>query len=94
VRTTVRDHWYNTGEIKDTKPFNATMQIQNCVVAGSSVKRLVIQDINTFKEYPLFVKDLLDIINKVGVREGGFVTGRWKVKKRGTSYGLALMTDD
>lgn len=40
--------------------------------------------------YRMFLTDMLEVAQTLGVEQGGRVTAMWKVRKRGTNYGLAL----
>lgn len=46
------------------------------------------------REFPMFMKEMIEVMQEVGVRKGGKVSARWKVIKRGQNYGLKLHLED
>ncbi len=73
-------------------PFQACLQIGG-MYSGRSAKYLILQPVNSpddRRTYPMFVSDLLEMIQGYGIDAGGIVCARWMVAKRGENYGLRI----
>ncbi|APQ42229.1 hypothetical protein PBI_MRMAGOO_147 [Mycobacterium phage MrMagoo] len=70
------------------EPFYAEMRIVD-IERGQSAARMVLQDTFTEKTYPLFLSDLLPMLQEPqdGLTEFR-VRGTWAVSKRGQNYGI------
>ena len=42
-------------------------------------------------KYPMFLMSMCDLIDNFGIPKGGAISGRWKVIKRGSNYGITLV---
>src|SRR6185503_11626899 len=73
--------------MQTVEPFPADMKVVGMEV-GRSAKRLVLQDINTGKTYPLFVADIVKLL------EGATLSGTWEACKRGQNYGIRRAGND
>ena len=69
--------------------FHATLKVSG-MYSGRSAKGIVLRNETTGDIYYLFIKELLDIFEKVGVQKGGYITAMWKYVKRGMNYGIAV----
>lgn len=67
-------------EMRELPPFEATLRIVG-MQRGQSV---VVEDTATRIRYPLFLADMLEIL------DGVEITGKWKPCKRGTNYGIRM----
>ncbi len=87
--------WYymrDGGGWQRVQPFDAVFRIKE-IVSGRSAKYLTLEDINTGKKYPMFIADLVKIIQAgaVGVyaqNSEGVITGTWTASKRGANFGI------
>lgn len=69
------------GVMREVTPFPAEMHIVG-MASGRSAKYLIVEDEHGHR-YPLFIKDLLDIM------EGQVIHGlTWEISKRGQNYGI------
>lgn len=68
-------------------PFDATMEVDG-MMSGRSAKYLILKDVDTGKEYPMFVSDLIDFIQNGGIVKDGRLTTKWMASKKGTNYGI------
>jgi 5-methylthioribose kinase len=68
-------------ELTPVEPFHAEMAVVG-METGRSAKRIVLKDINTGKTYPLFVADIVKLL------QGTLLTGTWEACKRGKNYGV------
>lgn len=73
-------------------PFYAELEILS-MYHGRSAKGLNLRDVNTGKEYPMFIGDLVDALKNgtfsvEQTEEGGRLKGWWTASKRGANYGL------
>lgn len=69
--------------------FNAEMTVTE-MHRGRSAANFILQD-EQGKKYTIFMVDLLEIMQTVGVRPGGKIKGHWGFCKRGYRYGVYLM---
>ncbi|QNJ56923.1 hypothetical protein SEA_REINDEER_132 [Mycobacterium phage Reindeer] len=70
-------------EMTPMEPFYGEMRVVG-IETGRSAKRLVLEDINTGKTYPLFVADIVKLLQDAGT----VLTGTWGASKRGQNYGI------
>lgn len=73
---------------RDNEPFEAVLTLQGAQ-RGRSSAYLVWAD-EQGCEYPMFIRDLTDLLRERGVRKGGKVSARWHAVKRGLNHGVAL----
>lgn len=66
-------------------PFEATLTLDGYSVSRSS-SILEWKD-ESGRKFPMYLSDGIEVLRRAS---GGIVTGTWIVKKKGTSYGLAL----
>jgi hypothetical protein len=59
---------------------------------GQSAARFIAEDVETGVRYPIFITDILAIIQGPGFLSGGRVLGTWQARKRGQNYGLGLVS--
>ncbi|WP_329405481.1 hypothetical protein OG563_26835 [Nocardia vinacea] len=78
-------------EWRPNTPFAATMHIVD-MHRGRSAARFVAEDENG-TEYPMFMSELLAIVQKHTIVEGT-VQGRWIGCKRGENYGIRLISQE
>lgn len=74
------------------QPFPATMKIDR-LHTGRSSRVVILVDVATNKNYPMFVADLVKIIQQgvVEIRSEngeGYLTAYWTASKRGANYGI------
>lgn len=72
-------------------PFHATLQISH-MNRGRSAKYVtwMSPQADDDRTYPMFIADLLDLIQNADRIERGMLSARWMVRKRGQNYGLCL----
>jgi hypothetical protein len=75
----------------DNDPFHATLRIDR-VMSGMSAKYVTWTpaDEDDRREFPMFITDLVDLIQHAKRIENGLVCARWRVRKRGQNYGICL----
>lgn len=66
---------------KDNDQFFARMKVVG-MERGRSAARFIVEDTSTGKRYPLFMKDMLEMI------QGQEFLGTWSARKRGQNYGI------
>jgi len=71
----------------DNKPFIRSLQIVRSVRGRSSA--YLLWGGADGETYPMFISDLIRLLQGQGIRKGGKVTTTWVVVKRGMNYGLA-----
>lgn len=73
-------------------PFNATLQISHMNKRGYSARYVnwVSPHAHDDRVFPMFIADLLDLMQNIDHIDRGIVTERWMVRKRGQNYGLCL----
>lgn len=70
-------------------PFEATLVIDS-MRSGRSAKYVILVDKDNHR-YPMFITDLLDVLNSGdGITSGATGHKVWIVRKRGQNYGIAL----
>lgn len=84
----------NTDRIdwRDNAPFSTTLQLTGASRGRSSAYFVWADERGA--RYPMFVTDIVQLMQRHGVRKGGKVTARWHVVKRGNNHGVALAPDD
>jgi hypothetical protein len=60
---------------------------------GQSAARFIVEDTATGVQYPLFMTELLAIVQHATI-EHGVVSGQWIGCKRGANYGIRLHTQE
>lgn len=68
-------------ELTPVEPFHADMRVIG-METGRSAKRIVLQDSVTGKRYPLFVADIVKLLQDTTL------SGTWEACKRGQNYGI------
>ena len=83
------DIWY------PNEPFHAALKVDH-MKSGYSAKYLVLRSPNSDdpRTFPMFVVDLVDVVATLPEIRDGILVGRWKVRKRGANYGLALAPEE
>jgi hypothetical protein len=72
-------------------PFQGVFRLAG-MRSGRSAK-YVLLGTDDGREFPMFVTDLLDVLNRSGISGGLTGNGPWIVRKRGQNYGVALARD-
>lgn len=71
--------------------FSAKMQLVT-LYSGRSAKGAVIKDLNTGKQYQMFMTDFISAIIANVVDHGLFPEMEWEAVKRGANYGIRPVT--
>ncbi|WP_051165357.1 hypothetical protein [Nocardia testacea] len=79
-------------EMRTNAPFTATLRIVD-YIRGRSAARFVLEDKATGLTFPMFLTDMLNVLQHASI-EKGVVSGRWIGCKRGQNYGLRLESQD
>lgn len=74
------------------KPFEAKLLLQT-LQRGRSAAYFIWVDTSTNKTYPMFMIDMIDVMQRKTVVKGVAI-GTWQVRKRGQNYGIALSPSD
>lgn len=77
--------------MRPVQPFDARMTLVGAE-RGRSAARFLWQD-EQGRRWPMFLTDMLDLIQRGEILEGSTRVERWTVRKRGMNYGLALMSE-
>lgn len=77
--------------MRPNDPFRARLRITG-LERGRSAARFTAENVDTGVTYPIFMTDLLHIIQNHGILAGGVVIGTWQAGKRGANYGLRLVS--
>lgn len=72
---------------RDNEPFQARLTVQG-VQSGRSAKYFIWTDADG-RTFPMFAKDMIDVLRYATVEHGGTVYAFWSVRKRGSNYGIA-----
>lgn len=75
-------------EWRPNEPFDAVMVVTR-MDRGRSSALFVLTDLRTSVEYPVFMTDMLEILQERQINHGK-VRGTWRFRKRGQNYALAL----
>lgn len=70
--------------MRRVKPFEADMRVVG-METGRSAKRIILQDSKTGKTYPLFVADIVKLL------QDSVLSGTWEACKRGQNYGVRMV---
>lgn len=82
----------DTVDWRPNEPFEATLALKGVNRGRSSTYfEWVDQDGHRF---PMFVTDMMLLLQTKGVRRGGTVQARWHVVKRGMNHGVAIVPKD
>lgn len=73
-------------------PFTASLRIVG-TERGRSAARFVAEDTETGCRYPMFMTEMLAIIQTATI-DRGVITGTWIGCKRGANYGIRLETQE
>jgi hypothetical protein len=79
---------YGLTEWRPNEPFEAALAIVG-TERGQSAARFIAENTETGVQYPLFMTELLAIVQYATI-ERGVVFGRWIGCKRGANYGIRL----
>lgn len=71
-------------------PFEATLALEGANRGRSSAYFVWVGEDGA--QYPMFITDMVQLLQRQGVRKGGKVTTRWHAVKRGNNHGIALAT--
>lgn len=77
-------------------PFHATLRIAD-MRSGRSAKYVIWEPVGTATDtrtFPMFIADLVDLLQSAEKIEHGIVSARWQVRKRGQNYGICLAPED
>ncbi|MGY1946666.1 hypothetical protein [Nocardia asiatica] len=85
---------YPTGasDWRPNEPFAAALRIVG-TVRGQSAARFIAEDTETNIQYPMFMTELLAIIQLATI-DRGVITGQWIGCKRGANYGIRLQSQE
>jgi hypothetical protein len=72
---------------RDNEVFIARLTISS-VQSGRSAKYFIWTDADG-RTFPMFAKDMVDLLRYATVEDGGVVYAQWCVRKRGSNYGIA-----
>lgn len=76
------------------EPFSARLRLRG-TIRGRSAAYFVWEDAEDWdREHPMFLAEMTDLVQGAGVEPGGFVSGWWRVCKRGQNYGLKYLGAD
>lgn len=84
--------WQPGSEWRPNAPFEAALRVVG-TERGQSAARFILEDTTTGVRYPLFMTELLAIIQNATI-DHGVITGRWIGCKRGANYGIRLKTQE
>lgn len=79
-------------------PFYAELEILS-MYTGRSAKGLVLRDVDTGREFPMFISDLVDVFQNETLvviehtQAGGRLKGQWTACKRGSNYGIRAVRE-
>jgi hypothetical protein len=85
----LRPYAYRPLDLVPNTRFPATIRF-DAIERGQSAARFIATNVDTDATYPLFMTDVLHILQSATV-VGGKVTGVWQAGKRGANYGLRLV---
>lgn len=71
-------------------PFEAELEIYS-YSRGRSSATFDLRDVVTGKQYPMFLTDMLTVIQSIDII-GSRVKGHWVARKRGANYGIGYIT--
>jgi hypothetical protein len=80
------DAW-NDGGYDTNVTFEAHMEITG-MYTGRSAKGLKVTDLNTGRDYHMFVSDFIKTVPLVTIVMGCYPKMTWTVSKRGSNYGI------
>ena len=83
---------YNNEEMVENFVFEDTMYIKNVYRGRSSVTYNLVS-LETKKEYPMFVSNLLELIQKCEIKNG-IVKAKFEFFKKGRNYGIGLYEEE
>src|SRR4051812_20418369 len=72
-------------QMHPVQEFTGTLKLID-YTKGRSAVNFIFQDMNTGRQYPMFLKDFFDLADKM---THGVITRKWTVVKRGQNYGIA-----
>ncbi|QOH59917.1 hypothetical protein [Rhodococcus rhodochrous] len=78
-------------EHRPNEPFQAQLRIIG-TERGQSAARFVAENVDTGVRYPIFITDILAIIQGPGFLAGGRIDATWQARKRGQNFGLGLVS--
>lgn len=81
------DPWRNP-QFRDAQPFTDTLTYAGFERRQSAACFLVKDSVG--HEYPIFLKDMDEVLRTIGVTAGATPTATWVACKRGQNYGLSL----
>ncbi|WP_416565071.1 hypothetical protein [Nocardia testacea] len=81
-----------SSEMRTNAPFTGALRIVS-VERGRSAARFILEDKATGHQYPMFLTDMLAVMQHATV-DKGVISGRWIGCKRGQNYGLRLESQD
>ncbi|MFE5290421.1 hypothetical protein ACFRAQ_36205 [Nocardia sp. NPDC056611] len=79
-------------EWRANESFDASLRIVG-TVRGQSAARYVAEDIETGRQYPMFMTEMLAIIQTATI-DRGVIAGTWIGCKRGANYGIRLESQE
>ncbi|MFE2994178.1 hypothetical protein ACFXG4_04090 [Nocardia sp. NPDC059246] len=79
-------------EWRPNEPFEASLRIVG-TVRGQSAARYIAEDIETGCQYPMFMTEMLAIIQLATI-DRGVIAGTWIGCKRGANYGIRLKSQE
>lgn len=79
-------------EWRPNQPFNASLRIIG-TERGQSAARYIAEDIETGCQYPMFMTEMLAIVQTATI-DRGVIAGTWIACKRGANYGIRLESQE
>ncbi|MET8430082.1 hypothetical protein [Nocardia sp. NPDC004860] len=79
-------------EWRPNEPFTASLRIVG-TERGRSAARYIAEDIETGCQYPMFMTEMLAIVQNHTI-DHGVITGTWIGCKRGANYGIRLESQE
>lgn len=77
---------------KDNVPFRADLRLERYGRGRSAAYFIWKSDEGI--EYPMFMSDMADMLQRAVIRNGLVENGQWHVRKRGQNYGIALINQE
>ncbi|WP_179377834.1 hypothetical protein [Rhodococcus sp. ACS1] len=71
-------------------PFEATLEVVG-IERGRSAARFRLNNVDTEATYPMFMTDMLHMVQTATI-DAGRIRGTWMAQKRGTNYGVKLVS--
>lgn len=87
--------YYNSDVVmRENVAFEAKLRLKAKMVTGFSAKYVIWENVDTGVTYPMFIKDMIDLLLNSEVSQGETYKTHWRVQKRGSNYGIRLADAD